>query len=116
MNINSFVSNAQRLYTRLLTPKIKNRIEAISVLLPGLFFIGLGLSVLLAPALILLLVACFFVSFGILVCGLSLKFLALKRKLSMFSNQIEARLIIDPGKVGSMQSVDSLENKKVVYH
>jgi hypothetical protein len=101
---------------KLLTPKLLQRIELICVLLPGLFFICIGLSALFLPALLLMLVAGFCISFGALFCTYSLKFLALKRRLSSFSHQIEARLIIDPGKASEMQKADMVESKKVVFH
>lgn len=97
-------------------PKFNYRLEQLLVILPGIFFMCLGLAVLVAPKLILLLIACFFVTFGLLACSVALKILALKRKIEIFSSQIEARLIIEPGKTGSMQSGELLDSKKVVFH
>ena len=110
------VHKAQTLADKLITPDIASRLEYFCVLLPGLFFIGMGLSALLIPQLVVVLAAGFCLSFGGLLCVFSVKFLKLKRKLSKFSHQIEARLVIDPGKVANFNGLEKFDTKKEFFH
>lgn len=111
-------SKASLLRTKLIKPRYVQRFEYASALLPGFFLIGLGFSALFAPELMTALIAGFCFSFGILFCLLAVRVLAFKNKLSKFSSQIEARLIIDPGKTSTdLQNLMSAENhKKEFFH
>lgn len=113
----STTASCAKVMQRVLTPKVVARLELILAVMPGLFFVSLGWSILMAPELIPLLLAAFCVSFGIFSCVLGLKLLAIKRKFSLFSHQIEARLILDPRKVSSLHQLEVIEtSKKMVLH
>lgn len=110
------IHRAELIREKILTPKVAAKLEYLGVLLPGLFFIAIGFSALLAPQMIVFLAAGFCISFGFLMCIGGAKLLDLKRKVSKFSHQIEARLIVDPGKSMQMSDLAGFDNKKEFFH
>jgi membrane protein implicated in regulation of membrane protease activity len=93
---------------------------------PGVVCLCVGALTLMAPTLILALVASFFVFCGILFCYLAYKFLALKRKLESIASQFEGRVIVQGVQFKNMKASgsgvefsemeDEESEKKVIVH
>ena len=88
------------------------------VFIPGIFFLLIGLSVVLAPKLLLGLVAGFFLACGALLCYLAYRFLQIKREMSKTFGKIrtEVRLHMTPPQVMEHEIEIPEEIKKIIYH
>jgi uncharacterized membrane protein len=84
---------------------------------PGLFFILLGLCTLLAPKLVLGLVAGFCLFVGALLCVAGWKLVQLKNRVEKMARQFDGRIFIQGVQVRPEPTEDSPpDQKKIVYH
>ncbi len=102
--------------------------------LPGCLFLALGLAALITPKLILAIAAAFFLCVGGVFCFLGWKVLQIKKRIDIFTQQFEGRVVlhgvtVEGSKGKGMNNRDPFEsdipaeftvrdgaNKKIVYH
>ncbi len=84
---------------------------------PGLFFILLGLASLLAPQLVIAVVATFCLFIGVLLCFVGWKCMQLKAKVEKAIRQFDGRIFVQGVEVQpNAGHATSDDQKKIVFH
>jgi len=85
--------------------------------LPGLLLILLGLTLLVAPRLVMGVIAFSFVMFGMIFCYIAYKLIAFRRQVQNLTKGFE-RSFSATGFAGHKADIDitDSESKKIVYH
>lgn len=83
--------------------------------IPGLFFISLGILVVLAPRLIIGALAGILLFVGALLCLFAYKFIQFQKKITNLSKQMESKVQFHNFEIRPNRG-DNLESKKIVFH
>ena len=84
---------------------------------PALFFLLIGVVTLLAPRLILAVVAAFFLFLGLLFAFVAWKFIQLKKQVHETAQKFGSQIQIQAVQMGDPEDAEFYEEeKKIVYH
>lgn len=83
--------------------------------IPGLFFITLGILVVLAPRLIIAALAGVLLFVGALLCFLAYKFIQFQKKIVNLSKEMESKVQFQSFEIRPRHS-EEVESKKIVFH
>ncbi|RMG42285.1 MAG: hypothetical protein D6719_06750 [Candidatus Dadabacteria bacterium] len=86
--------------------------------LPGIFLVAVGVVAVLAPRLLIAVLAGLCISVGVVFCYLAWKFLQFKRKVENAVNQFQGRIFVQGVSVDPMEEIfEALDDeKKFTYH
>ncbi len=90
---------------------------------PGIFFLAIGICALLAPQLVVAVLAALFLFLGGLMCAIAWKFIQLKKRFEKACKNFEARVYFEkpaPRRFEFVETdaelVEEIGKKKVTYH
>lgn len=84
---------------------------------PGIFLVLMGVAALLAPRLILALVAGLFLFLGAVLCVVAVKVARLQRKFTRMAREFEGRIVVQGVNVVPQTDIQvEPTSKKIVYH
>jgi hypothetical protein len=83
--------------------------------IPGLFFISLGILVVLAPRLVIAALAGILLFVGALLCLFAYKFMQFQKKITSLSKQMESKVQFQGFEMQSRRGEEA-ETKKIVFH
>ena len=86
--------------------------------LPGAILVLLGFSALIAPRLILAVLAICLVTLGIVFCSLAWKFLRFKKTLDRALRQVEGRIVVTSSRQKPLTAAKDIyfDDKKIILH
>lgn len=107
------------------TTKIISKLKSAEILifLPGLFLVTLGIAVVINPKLLLVLLAAFVISVGVVLSVLAYKIVKLKNSLIALSKKLQTRVVIqgvggakEPLVRDTYEKLVKIEPKKIILH
>lgn len=86
-------------------------------LAPGLFFFLIGAVTLIAPQLVITVIATIFFFLGAVVCAIGWKLMQLKGRVEKMARQFEGRVIVQGVNINpDVTSESESEQKKIIFH
>jgi hypothetical protein len=85
--------------------------------IPGIFLVAMGIAALLAPRLILAIVAGLFLFLGAVLCVVAVKVAQLQRKFARMAREFDGRIVVRGVNVVPQTDIQvEPTSKKIVYH
>lgn len=85
-------------------------------LAPGMFFILIGAVTLIAPQLVIAVLASIFFFVGALVCAIGWKLMRLKGRVEKMARQFEGRVIVQGVSLQPDSAHAESDQKKIIFH
>ena len=111
------VSGHARPRSRARKPRVVHWSHLAFIFSPGLFFVAIGISAIIAPQLVLAAIAAFFLFLGGVFCFVAWKVIKFKSRFERVAKNLEAKIVLQALEVRQYPEDDFAgEHKKVIYH